>query len=207
MVFLQFTYRVGRRIGTSLWRLYVGSSADAEKVALPLDIRPGQVNPFKVIHIALKHDTYVIYSSASQKELSEMVLEILRSRNLRLDDAEARQTHLLHLACRSHWPLKLIQELLNRGSEVNSFESKCRTTLMCAVYESCLPMMRLLLEHGPDPTMTLHTKIGMHSFERNIATLPTCGLRSETKSTASMMRSKPRYMPTVTRSQDLCGGA
>lgn len=117
---------------------------DLEQMNFHLDLFPNQIKPYEMLEMALKY-----YEDAKEDEL-----EIVRSLLARpeIDSAEpCVPSRLLLVACKFHLKVAVAQLLLEKGGDLNCFDSTWESPLSYAVDIGCHPMVKYLLLHGADP--------------------------------------------------------
>ncbi|KAG8159990.1 hypothetical protein KVR01_010627 [Diaporthe batatas] len=121
-------------------------SRDMKHIDSIIDLFPGRTTPSEVLKVALKN-----YKTLGRGE--SRIIKNLLARPEFDSPGNNAASRLLQVACRYHSPVPIAQLLLEKGAQVNGFDSWWETPLSCAVACGCRPMVRFLLLHGADPHM------------------------------------------------------
>ncbi|KAL2285078.1 hypothetical protein FJTKL_08598 [Diaporthe vaccinii] len=117
---------------------------DLKQLNFHLDLFKDQITAPEMLEMAFEQ-----YEDADG--VATEVIKHLLDR-LGIDSANPRDASwLLPKACKYHSNVAIAQLFLDRGAEVNSFDSKWETPLSYAVDIGCRPMIKYLLLHGADP--------------------------------------------------------
>lgn len=117
---------------------------DLKQLNFHLDLFSDRIKPYEMLEIALKR-----YKGATGDETE--VIKTLLARPEVESTQSCEASRLLQVACKYHLKVAFAQILLDKGAEVNSFDSKWGTPLSYAVDIGCRPLVKHLLLHGADP--------------------------------------------------------
>ncbi|KAL1851384.1 hypothetical protein Daus18300_012565 [Diaporthe australafricana] len=109
-----------------------------------LDLFPGQIKPYGMLEMALKH-----YKDANEDEMT--IIKNLLDRPDFGSTGNCDASRLLCIACERHLKIRVVELLLEKGGQVNRFDSDWETPLSYAVDNGCRHMVKYLLLHGADP--------------------------------------------------------
>lgn len=120
------------------------NARELTRMHLLLDLLPHRTKPFEFLKMAIE-----CYPTRAHQEMN--IIKSLLARPEFDSPGGSGPSRLLQFACRHHSPVVIAQLLLEKGAQVNGFDSWWETPLSCAVAFGCRPMVRLLLLHGADP--------------------------------------------------------
>ncbi|KKY29747.1 putative nacht and ankyrin domain protein [Diaporthe ampelina] len=119
---------------------------DLKQINFHLDLFPDRIKPFEILEMALRH-----YKDAKEDDM-EIIKSLLARPGLGSTET-CLASRLLSVACKHHLKVAVARLLLDKGGQVNEFDSGWETPLSYAVDIECRPMVRYLLLHGADPHM------------------------------------------------------
>ncbi|KUI57421.1 Ankyrin-1 [Cytospora mali] len=118
------------------------------KIQFFLDTFPDHLTSCGALKLAL--ETYIC---ANDSEMT-IIRALLDRPDLQVSICGDDDATPLHVACKHHHNLEVIQRLLDRHSEVNIFDKSYETPLSYSVRQRCSLTVKMLLRHGADPYMT-----------------------------------------------------
>lgn len=124
------------------------NARDLSKIQFVLDIIPDPVTSCRALYTALES-----YDVVKDEEMA-IITALLDRPDMIANGHRFDDDSPLHVACRKHHNLDIIQRLLNGASEVNLFNADYETPLSYAVGHRCPHTVRLLLRHGANPFMS-----------------------------------------------------
>lgn len=134
-----------------LWKMVESSvrSRNVAAIQFYLDMLSDRVTPRKMMEMIF--DIFKVYNSHFEETDLAVIEMLLERQDLDPSDYATETSSLLHLACQSHYPLDIIQKILDMGCNVNLFDSKLATPLHHAVNASCPRTFKLLLLYNASP--------------------------------------------------------